>query len=164
MPFYEVTHVCPLLSDQQQQLASAITRIHTTRFVTPSIFVNVVFKDASRVISYIGGKKRAVNRITATVRSEGRSRESFTELTYELNSAWNNIVNDGKPGKGETELRVVAVFSGIAAALEAGFPVPKAGEDMEWMKANKAEFEKRAKEGDEEFGDLLEEMKIKHHL
>ena len=47
----------------------------------------------------------------------------------------------------------------ITAAYEAGFMMPEAGQDGEWLKANEAAFEERAKGGDEEFAEMLKEVR-----
>ena len=40
----------------------------------------------------------------------------------------------------------------------------QAGEDKEWLKFNISEFEKRADAGDEDFKDVLEEMRTRKDL
>ena len=37
--------------------------------------------------------------------------------------------------------------------------MPEAGQDGEWLKANEAAFEERAKGGDEEFAEMLKEVR-----
>lgn len=57
MPLYEISHSCPFSDDEKDELAKAITYIHSRTFTTPSIFVNVQFIDAKVMSVYIGGKK-----------------------------------------------------------------------------------------------------------
>lgn len=57
MPFYQIEHAIPLSKPQRDALAASITTIHTRKFATPSLFVNVRFTDASRDVNYVGGKE-----------------------------------------------------------------------------------------------------------
>lgn len=57
MPAYEVEHVVPLSEDQKDQLAEAITRIHSTQFNAPRLFVNVRITDTSKHQTYVAGKR-----------------------------------------------------------------------------------------------------------
>lgn len=56
MPLYEVSHISPLTGEQKNELAKEITRIHATKFMAPSIFVNVVFNDVRGQDAYVGGE------------------------------------------------------------------------------------------------------------
>ena len=56
MPLYIISHKDPLNTSQRDELAAAITKIHTTVFTTPSLFVNVKFEDVSDASYYVGGK------------------------------------------------------------------------------------------------------------
>lgn len=60
MPLYQVEHSCPLSQDQQEGLAKEITTIHSEKFTTPSLFVNVTFKDISSQPTYVAGKRVCV--------------------------------------------------------------------------------------------------------
>ena len=51
------------------------------------------------------------------------------------------------------------MMGGIIAGLEAGFVLPGAGGDVQWLEANMGEFERRAGEGDEEMKGLVEEVR-----
>lgn len=57
MPFYVISHKDSLTPSQCDELAAAITSIHTILFTTPSLFVNVKFEDASAAPYYVGGKR-----------------------------------------------------------------------------------------------------------
>jgi phenylpyruvate tautomerase PptA (4-oxalocrotonate tautomerase family) len=57
MPLYEVSHFTPLSAHQQERLAQHITYAHSRQFHTPSMFVNVVYKDISQAGFFVGGKK-----------------------------------------------------------------------------------------------------------
>ncbi|KAI9039041.1 uncharacterized protein KD926_010025 [Aspergillus affinis] len=139
MPLYTIEHSIPLSKPQRDALAQSITHIHTRKFTTPSLFVNVQFVDSTR-----------------------QSRK--------IESAWNDIVNIGSVGqteKGkrkETELNRVFILGAITAGLECGVLLPRAGGDTTWLKDNMALFEERAREGDEDFIELLEEIKRREDL
>ncbi|KAI5207459.1 hypothetical protein E4T39_01878 [Aureobasidium subglaciale] len=136
MPAYEVEHISKLTDDQKDQLAEAITKIHSQQFSTPKLFVN--YKS---------------NRIFAYVRhGPSRTQSDYDAVSNALEEAWNKIV----PG---TELRLVMYHGAIVAGMEAGFNIPPAGEDAAWIKKNWNEFVERAEAGDEHFKDLVEEYK-----
>lgn len=43
--------------------------------------------------------------------------------------------------------------------MEAGFILPQAGEDVEWLQGNMEAFQAKADAGDEEFKDMVAEVK-----
>lgn len=111
----------------------------------------------------MGGKQLQENNyIVANVRSgPSRTQKEWDGLCEEVVKIWEGIVcHDGKDGKdGEGRgLRAVFVMGGLIAGWEAGFVIPKAGEDGEWLKKNLGEFERRARLGEGMFGDLVEEI------
>lgn len=53
---YEIEHIAPLTQTQKDALALAITEIHSTKFTTPRLFVNVKITDASKQETYVAGK------------------------------------------------------------------------------------------------------------
>lgn len=57
MPNYEVEHICPLTVNQQDEIAAAITEIHSSKFSTPKLFVNVRFTNISDHAVYVAGKR-----------------------------------------------------------------------------------------------------------
>ena len=57
MPFYEVEHVCTLKPSQYDDIAGAITDIHSTKFKTARWFVNVRFVDVGNQVTYVAGKR-----------------------------------------------------------------------------------------------------------
>ncbi|KAH8159263.1 hypothetical protein CIB48_g8981 [Xylaria polymorpha] len=155
MPLYEFAHTVPLSPQQQDSLAEAITTLHTTFFTTPSLFVNVRFISADVYRSYVGGKRRQSNILTARVRtSPARKREMFEELCLKVAEVWKNIVPE------DPDLRIF-VLGGITAGLEHGFVIPEAGKDKEWLKDNLPAFKKKADEGVVEFQDLVEEIEAR---
>jgi len=56
-------------------------------------------------------------------------------------------------------LRTVFILGGLTAGWEAGFSIPPAGGDVAWLQEHMAEFEAKAEGGDEEFRDLVKEVK-----
>ena len=79
----------------------------------------------------------------------------YDALCAELEAVWADVV--GK--EGDQELRGIFVLGSIVAVSEAGFALPKAGEDAEWLKKNIVAFKKKAAGGDEDFQGLLEDLK-----
>lgn len=183
MPLYEVEHIFPLSIPQQDALAEAITDVHSKKFSTPRLFVNVNFKATYEARTYIAGKKARANRIFGTVRSSGnaRSQADFDSLAQELAQVWADVVHpdagdginarqaaekaqkEGKEVKTEKvdpvhDLRAVFIVGGLISAYEAGFVIPPAGQDVEWAKKNMDAFKKKAAEGDEDFRALVEDL------
>ncbi|KAL9529165.1 hypothetical protein SMMN14_06876, partial [Sphaerulina musiva] len=181
MPLYEIRHTTPLTPTQCDRLASSLTNLHSTKFSTPKFFVNVVFffsdqdsisasdstSSSSSTRTYVGGKQLQENNyIVANVRSgPSRTQKEWDGLCEEVVEIWEGIVcHDGKDGNDEKKgddgkgLRAVFVMGGLIAGWEAGFVIPKAGEDGEWLKKNLGEFERRARLGEGMFGDLVEEI------
>ncbi|THV80091.1 hypothetical protein D6D27_08842 [Aureobasidium pullulans] len=151
MPAYEVEHVCPLTDDQKDRLASAITKIHSQQFSAPKLFVNVRITDISGQRTYVAGKQYKSNRIFAYVRhGPSRTQSDYDVVSKALTQAWEEIV----PG---TELRLVMFYGAIVAGMEAGFSIPQAGDDKQWIEENMEAFKKKAEEGDEHFRELAEE-------
>ncbi|PLB45449.1 hypothetical protein P170DRAFT_244236 [Aspergillus steynii IBT 23096] len=125
MPLYTIEHAIPLDKSQRDALAQTLTHIHTRKFTTPSLFVNVQFVDSTRQCNYIAGKERRINRILAHVRAGGtRTTADFQDLAQKIEDAWNGIVNGGQRGSKETELNRVFVLGAITAGLENGILLP----------------------------------------
>lgn len=53
----------------------------------------------------------------------------------------------------------VFIYGDIVGGFEYGFPIPEAGKDQEWMRANLSAFEAKAEEGEEVMKDLVAEIK-----
>lgn len=91
------------------------------------------------------------NRIFAYVRhGPSRTQSDYDAVSKALTQAWEEIV----PG---TELRLVMFYGAIVAGMEAGFSIPQAGDDKQWIEENMDAFKKKAEEGDEHFRELVEE-------
>ena len=168
MPLYTVEHAITLTSSQKDDLAVTITNIHSTKFSTPKMFVNVTFTDVSEARTYIGGKQRTANHIKANVRSgPSRTQEDWNELSMLIARAWDDIVGRGLPKikRGsedpDTSLRSVILLGDIIGGLEAGFVLPPAGGDVEWLHQNWEAFNFKADDGDEEFKELVKEVEVR---
>lgn len=164
MPIYEIQHIIPLTPSQEDELAEAITTIHSTKFSTPRMFVNVKFTDTSQTTTYIGGKRRTGNHIIANVRvGPSRTQKDWDELCLDVLKAWDSIVPMPKIKRsGEDKdyaLRSCFILGGLTAGYEAGFLIPPAGGDVKWLEEHMEAFEKRAENGEEEFGDLVREVR-----
>lgn len=167
MPLYRVEYDTRLTAGQQDELADAITTLHSERFLTARLFVNVEFVDVSNATRYIAGKRRGGNHIRGNVRNgPSRTQQDWDDMCRDLEAAWNRIVRPGlaKMNRSDkdyasTELRSVIIIEGLIAGTEAGFVLPKAGTDAEWAKENWAAFNKKADEGDEDFKDMVREIK-----
>jgi phenylpyruvate tautomerase PptA (4-oxalocrotonate tautomerase family) len=161
MPLYDIEHVIPLTEDQMEKLAKAFTAIHCKRFHTPSFFVNVRFTDVSSQKVYRGGISRLYNRaILRTRTSENRSADTYGQHCRDLIKAWNEIVvGSSAETEGSTQtLRSVWVMGALTTAVEMGIQRPGVGEEIEWLRENRAEFERLADQGDEDMQLLIEEL------
>ncbi|KAK0659033.1 hypothetical protein DIS24_g4248 [Lasiodiplodia hormozganensis] len=153
MPLYIISHKDPISPTQRDGLAAAVTKIHTTVFTTPSLFVNVKFEDASDASYYVGGKPARVNAIHAHVRpGSSRPRSMYDDLCRQLRQAWEHNLSG-------PSLDTIFVHGTIIAGEEQGIMLPEAGNDAAWMKENMPEFERRARAGDEEMRVLVEECR-----
>ncbi|RSL52475.1 hypothetical protein CEP51_015050 [Fusarium floridanum] len=114
---------------------------------------------------YIAGHQRTSNRIFSMVRAGGpRTAESFDELAQQLEAAWDAVVNGGKRGHGDKEMKVVSIQGSITAGVESGLLLPRAGGDAAWLNENKPMFERLAQAGDADFVQLLDEMQNREDL
>jgi phenylpyruvate tautomerase PptA (4-oxalocrotonate tautomerase family) len=173
MPAYDIEHICELSDNQKDQLAEAVTKIHSEQFSTPRLFVNVRITDTSSQRTYVAGKQASQqqmsalyitdgksnlkqhksNRILAYVRhGPSRTQADYNAVSTALEKEWQRIV----PG---TELRMVLFYGAIVAGMEAGLFLPPAGQDAEWIKENWTTFVKKAEDGDDMFADMLEQYK-----
>lgn len=151
MPLYEISHSFPLTRKLKDQLAKQITELHATTFTTPSLFVNVHFKDIDATAEnyYIAGSTRVggINRITGMVRTaESRTKKDFDSLSEKIEGIWNSVVRglgdeaedkDGNKKKvDETDKekeakRLHAVFLyQMVAARESGITIPTVSETV----------------------------------
>lgn len=128
MPIYEIRHAIPLTTSQKDSLAQQITAIHSQKFTTPKLFVQVYYTDVSSTWSYVGGRRRSENHIRGQVRTgPSRSQEDWNSHIQAIADAWENVVGsamkNGAAGGGEkfdTTLRSVILTGGMVAGLEAG--------------------------------------------
>lgn len=164
MPLYDVQHAVPLTLSQQDDLAEAITRIHSEKFTTPRMFVNVRFTPVSPDAAvYVGGVRKVASHIVANVRAgPSRTQADWNELCRAVEKAWDNIVPLPKVRRSEpdqdTSLRSVIILGDITAGVEAGFALPPAGGDVDWLRENFESFQEKAKAGDQEFVQMVKEI------
>ncbi|GAB7350764.1 hypothetical protein MBLNU459_g1308t1 [Dothideomycetes sp. NU459] len=183
MPAYEVEHIFPLTERQKDELAEAITKIHSSHFSTPKIFVNVRFTNVEGHSTYVAGKRneiqlqspktngwgsvrppqRKANRIFAYVRhGPSRTQSDYDAVSVALTNAWDEIVPLPQVKRSlpapDTELRLVMFYGAIVAGTEAGFSIPPAGGDKQWLKDNLEAFKQKADGGDEDFQDMVKEI------
>ncbi|KAF2152320.1 hypothetical protein K461DRAFT_256144 [Myriangium duriaei CBS 260.36] len=164
MPEYNIEHICFLTEGQKDELAEAITRIHSTTFGTPKMFVNVKITDTSEGNLYVGGKRRRTNRIFAYVRpGPSRTQKDYESVSNQIVAEWDKIVPlpqvQRSLPKPDQSLNLIMFFGCLVAGYEAGFMIPQAGEDQEWFKDNLAAFQAKADAGDENFKEMIEECK-----
>jgi phenylpyruvate tautomerase PptA (4-oxalocrotonate tautomerase family) len=165
MPFYSVQHAVALTISQQDELAEELTKLHSTRFTTPRLFVNISFVDVSNATIYVAGRRKISNTIQAFVRAgPSRTQQDWDDHCRDIAAAWDRIIGSGLPKIRRAEpdqdysLRGVVIMGGLLAGYEAGFTIPGAGGDVDWVKKNLPEFQKRADEGDEDFKELVREV------
>jgi phenylpyruvate tautomerase PptA (4-oxalocrotonate tautomerase family) len=165
MPLYQIYHAVPLSDQQQDELAEAITTLHTTKFGVLRLFVNVWFSDVSAQNTYTAGKRRKGNHIRASVRLGQRTHEDFRQLCRSIEEAWDCVVC--QPVKRMTvnatelkqfELQTLILGSSNPMGLEAGFELPVAGTDRDWLRRNWSQFQQKAKDGEEEFVELVKDV------
>jgi len=101
----QVQHTYPLSSSQQLALAEAITTLHSTTFVVPRPFVNVVFQhlqpgtSSGTTTYFLAGKPTAhnaagPNRILGMVRQgPSRTKADFDRLAQRIEDSWYEVVN-----------------------------------------------------------------------
>ncbi len=175
MPYYELNHSLPLTDAQKKILAETITAIHCKAFDTPSMFVNIRFvkEDLTQGNIFVAGKRDdgVSNSITSYVRtSDARTKEDFDKVTNEIEDAWYAIVGKGPRSPDaqhpylseapETRLHAIALLP-IVTAREAGFAIPVAGEEKEWIGKQLPIFKKLAAHGNAAFVTLLNELQAK---
>lgn len=94
-----------------------------------------------------------------------RPTSDFDALCADISAAWDEIVvplpkikRSAPDTDEERKLYSVFVIGGLIAGREAGFEIPAAGKDGEWLAENLGAFKARAEEGQEEFVDLVKEI------
>lgn len=67
-----------------------------------------------------------MNRVVGVVRAGGdRTTAMFSELSEQILEAWNRVINGGKEGQGEREMKVVVIQASLTAGIESGFVLPQ---------------------------------------
>ena len=106
MPMYTVEHSFPLTTAQKTDLAERITKLHSTKFTTPSVYVQVKFQsqDPSHQNHFVAGKlrKQSSNRILAYVRAGStRPQSAYEELAEQIENAWYVVLEERFEGTEE---------------------------------------------------------------
>ncbi|KAK4940508.1 hypothetical protein LTR10_019382 [Elasticomyces elasticus] len=193
MPMYQIQHTVPLTSSQKHAIARSITSLHATTFVTPSLFVNVIFQhlkpSEDGPTYFLAGEPTSTphgpNRILALVRSSpGRSKQTFDDLAVKIEKAWYDAIGDSHD-KQAKKMHFIAFYPMIAVR-ENGVAIPdvsiksffsdlhrpstmaetnKAGNEGTWLKENMPYFKSQAYEhDDEEFKKMIEEVNQRDDL
>ena len=147
----QIEHSYDLTSSQKDQLAQAITTLHSVTFLTPSLYVNVQFHStaSSKDDYYVaGGSIPPPNRIFATVRTgPSRSKDTFDYVATQLENIWYDVVNGDEisdpvvvnAGKGIFKGGVMTgVVEGINSEVKA--PVKRAKGTAEEKRRKKMHF------------------------
>ncbi|OQO09380.1 hypothetical protein B0A48_04778 [Cryoendolithus antarcticus] len=164
MPYYHIHHACTLTESQKHDLANSITTLHSTSFSTPKLFVNVRFTSLLNTTDfYVGGRQVTKTHILAHVRTgASRTTKDWNKLCADLEQSWDEIVPLPKVKRSapdeDRSLYSIFILGGMAAGREAGLAIPMAGDDVNWLSDNMAEFKTRAANGQEEFADLVKEV------
>ncbi|KIW67810.1 hypothetical protein PV04_07036 [Phialophora macrospora] len=188
MPLYQVLHGIPLTPYQKSLLAERITVLHSTEYLTPTLFVNVIFQPAEPVGDFfLAGKPynngvTSPNRIMGTVRTgPKRTKERFDHFAKKLEAAWYEVVNGpkqagqangtnghhGELSKEEQRARKLHIvgFDGVITGIENGVVLPSADNEGTWLKDNMAYFKEQAEVYDDQpFQDLLKELQDRPDL
>ncbi|KAJ9615408.1 hypothetical protein H2200_001483 [Cladophialophora chaetospira] len=179
-----VQHTYPLTPSQKHAFAKAITELHSTTFLTPSLFVNVSFhhlqpRDQENVY-FLAGEPVAhnsagPNRILAQVRtSPKRTKAIWDDVAKRLEDKWYEIVNDegmngqqngdAKADKAAKKMHVITFYP-MLAARENGVTIPDAGSEASWLQDNLSFFKSQAYEhDDQDFRRMLEEIESREDL
>jgi len=186
MPFYEIQHTYPLTLTQKQSFAKAITHLHSTFFLTPSLFVNVSFHrlapDNGDNTYFLAGEVVAPNaagpnRILAQVRtSPKRTKAIFDDLAEKIEMKWYEIVNepsgesnghqngDAKAEQAAKKMHLITFYP-MLAARENGVTIPDAGSESSWLRDNMPFFKSQAYEHDDvNFRKMIEEIDTREDL
>lgn len=156
MPLYEIRHTSDLSAKQQDALAQGITKIHSTKFTTPKLFVNVLFTPFADRVYFAGGLPKRGNHIIANVRvGPSRTKQDWDDLSNEVVALWEEVVGTD----GGKELHSFFILGGLEGGYECGFPIPSAGDDTKWMETHWSSFEEKAKGGNQDFVNLIAEVK-----
>ncbi|KAF3171774.1 hypothetical protein TWF225_010457 [Orbilia oligospora] len=153
MPFYQVFHSVDLSPSQKDSLAQIITDAHTAATGALRLFVNVEFYHNTNPFQYIGGLRRPNNKLIGWVRPRGEAGEHLMkEVAREIQEGWDNTVGSA----GEKELSALWINDTMLTGVEFGAILPRAFEDQAWFEEHKAEFQERARNGDELFSEAIQ--------
>lgn len=177
MPYYEVYHSYPLTSEQQQEIASAITNLHAITFTTPSLFVHVQFiksDESGSTVHFMAGTRRSAqtNRIIGIVRTSAkRTKADFDQLAQRIENAWysalgvsfNESTQQLPPSEEGKKLTLVA-FTPLLHVREWGLAAPEVGKEGEWVKELLPYMQRIAETGNKDVANMLKEFEEREDL
>lgn len=86
-----------------------------------------------------------------------RTKQDYDDVGEQITKAWGDIVGTD----GDQQLRAVFLLGGLLSARESGILVPPPGGEGEWIAQNFADFQERARGGDQQFVDFVEELRTR---
>jgi phenylpyruvate tautomerase PptA (4-oxalocrotonate tautomerase family) len=127
MPVYAIaTPQGHLTRDKKGQIASEITRIHTTITGAPRSFVRVLFSELAMGDSFTGGEPAPVARLQGIIRA-GRSQVDRARLLAELAAMFMQATGMAKRAV------LVEIFDHAAHdVIEGGYVLPEPGQEAAW--------------------------------
>ncbi|KAM0445913.1 hypothetical protein ACHAPV_009242 [Trichoderma viride] len=177
MPYYEVHHSYPLTSEQQQEIASAITNLHATTFTTPSLFVHVQFNksdESGSTVHFMAGTRRSAqtNRIVGIVRTSAkRTKADLDRLAQRIENAWYSALGvsfdestQQLPPSEEGKRLALVGFTPLLHVREWGLGAPEAGKEGEWMKELLPYMQRIAEYGNKDVAGMLKEFEEREDL
>lgn len=177
MPYYEVHHSYPLTSEQQQEIASAITNLHATTFTTPSLFVHVQFTksdESGSTVHFMAGTRRSAqtNRIVGVVRTSAkRTKADLDRLAQRIENAWYSALGvsfdestQQLPPSEEGKRLALVGFTPLLHVREWGLGAPEAGKEGEWMKELLPYMQRIAEAGNKDVASMLKEFDEREDL
>lgn len=133
MPVYQCVTSQTLSPELKAAIAKEITRIHVEFTAAPEPFVNVVFSDLPPGSHYLAGAVRENGTLINAVVRAGRTLETRQALLRSLSAAWSRLT-----GQPERKLVIRVEEADAETIMEAGLIMPRPGEEVAWMAANKA--------------------------
>jgi phenylpyruvate tautomerase PptA (4-oxalocrotonate tautomerase family) len=125
MPFYQFLIAADSPSAKRKaEIATAVTRVHTSVTGAPARYVNVSFTEVASGNIFVAGRPVSSGRMVGIIRT-GRSAETKRELITSLATAWSEVT--GEPMEGFALF--IQEIPG-SAVMEDGQILPEAAEDL----------------------------------
>jgi len=187
MPIYKIEYSFPFTQHQKNAFAEKLTYLHSTEFLTPSLFVNVVYsRNEPGSDFFLAGKpvgETSLNRIIGTVRvGPKRTKERWDKFALRVQEAWYEVVNGPKEAgsangangvngheisKEEKKARKLHIigFVPVIAGLENGVILPSPDNEATWLIDNMDYFKEMAEVHDDQpFKQMLQELHERQDL